>query len=340
MTQLRAYAEAAREAVLRAALVSRAVQSHLEAVRAATKDDKSPVTVADFAAQVVVCRTLEQKLGSDFTSVGLVAEEDAELLATPAYAAYLDAALAAAREVDPALDRDGLLAVLARGGAAGGSGELWTLDPIDGTKGFLRGQQYAIALAFISGGTPVLGVVAAPNLPLDVTASVAGGPTPGSLYVAVAGEGVEEAACVPGASTRRLPAPRALGGAIRVCASVEKAHSSVSDTDRVIAAVGASPDVLRLDSSAKYAVVARGQADAYLRLPTRADYVERIWDHAAGAIVATEAGAVVTDADGKELDFGQGRGLERNRGVIVAHAAAHPRLLTAVREVLAPPPAR
>jgi 3'(2'), 5'-bisphosphate nucleotidase len=91
-----------------------------------------------------------------------------------------------------------------------------------------------------------------------------------------------------------------------------------------------SPHAAAPQSQCKYAVVARGQAHAYLRLPTKAGYVERIWDHAAGSLVATEAGALVTDIDGKPLDFSHGRGLETNRGIVAASAALHPRLIEAI----------
>jgi 3'(2'), 5'-bisphosphate nucleotidase len=90
---------------------------------------------------------------------------------------------------------------------------------------------------------------------------------------------------------------------------------------------------VQLDSQAKYAVVARRQADAYLRMPTRPGYVERIWDHAAGWLIAREAGARVTDIRGAELDFGRGRGLEANTGVIAAEPALHARLLHAIAEL-------
>ena len=335
MPDLERYSIVARDAVTRAATACRAVQARLEEVRAATKDDKSPVTVADFASQAIVARTLQQRLGSEFTSAGLVAEEEAAMLREPANASYLEAALAAARVVDPELDREQFLAAVSLGGATGGATEFWTLDPIDGTKGFLRGQQYAIALGFISAGRPVVGVVGAPNLPLDRSASLDACRCDGSLYVAIAGQGVEEGPCTTDPDSHALPPLPPLSGPITVCASVEKAHTNVSHTDRVIELVGASPDVLRLDSSAKYAVVARGQAHAYLRLPTRKDYVERIWDHAAGCVVATEAGCIVTDVDGQVLDFAHGRGLERNRGVVVAHPDAHARLLPAIGQVLA-----
>jgi 3'(2'), 5'-bisphosphate nucleotidase len=59
------------------------------------------------------------------------------------------------------------------------------------------------------------------------------------------------------------------------------------------------------------------------------DYREKIWDHAAGALVAQEAGARVCDVDGKPLDFGCGRELTRNRGVFAGHPAIVEQLLAA-----------
>ncbi len=77
-------------------------------------------------------------------------------------------------------------------------------------------------------------------------------------------------------------------------------------------------------------MVARNQAEAYLRMPTGADYVEKIWDHAAGMLIATEAGAVVSDITGKPLDFSQGWRLESNRGVICAVPGLHSRIIKAI----------
>jgi len=91
----------------------------------------------------------------------------------------------------------------------------------------------------------------------------------------------------------------------------------------------ARPSV-RLDSQAKYAVVARGQADIYLRMPTKKGYVERIWDHAAGALCAVEGGCVVSDIRGAPLDFGCGRGLENNSGIAVAPPGVHGRIIAAI----------
>ncbi len=105
------------------------------------------------------------------------------------------------------------------------------------------------------------------------------------------------------------------------------------DRERLLALINAQPEPLRLDSQAKYAVVARGQADAYLRLPTRKGYVERIWDHAAGAVVAQECNCTVSDITGKPLDFSRGEGLESNKGIVVATPRAHGAIIAAIKEL-------
>ena len=82
-----------------------------------------------------------------------------------------------------------------------------------------------------------------------------------------------------------------------------------------------------MDSQAKYATVATGIADIYMRLPTRKDYREKIWDHAGGVIVVEEAGGTVTDVAGRPLDWTHGHELKENRGVIVTNGNLHARLV-------------
>lgn len=89
-----------------------------------------------------------------------------------------------------------------------------------------------------------------------------------------------------------------------------------------------------MDSQAKYGSIARGAGDIYLRLPVKATYQEKIWDHAAGDLIVREAGGQVTDIHGKRLDFSVGRTLANNKGVIAAPAAVHAKVLEAVQEVL------
>jgi len=337
MTDHARYAGAAREAVTAASVVCRQVQMNLDAVREVTKDDKSPVTVADYASQAVVAMILKQKLGED---LHLVAEEHSEFLRDEDNAVFLDATLAAVREVWPEATESKVLDAIDLGAGDTDHDAFWTLDPIDGTKGFLRNQQYAIALGFVESGTPTVGVLGCPNLPIDLSMPFDEPDAHGCLYMAIQGDAVYETRCDdPEAPTVRLTLldhdPR---DEISICGSVEAAHSSADDTDRILSWIeqndlGAAGEPARLDSQCKYAVVARGQADAYLRLPTRKDYVERIWDHAAGACIASEAGAFVTDIYGRNLDFSRGRGLEANTGIVCAPPRIHGLLLRAIDEL-------
>jgi len=317
--------------------VCRQIQRSIEQVREITKDDKSPVTVADFASQAIVGWVLRERLGG---SVRLVAEEDSAFLRDPEHRGHLEATLAAVQDVWPeATESETLAAIDVGNGAPSGEG-FWTLDPIDGTKGFLRGQQYAVSLSYVLDGEPVVGVLGCPNLPRDFSAPLDEPDPTGSLYYAVAGQGVWEVPCdgsdEQGVRIQRLD--HAEGDPISVCASVEKAHSSVSDTDRILehiasAGGGTAGDPVRLDSQAKYAVVARGQADAYLRMPTRKDYIEKIWDHAAGSLIAHEARAPVTDIRGRSLDFSHGIGLSSNAGIVCAAPRVHGLIIGAIREL-------
>ena len=262
----------------------------------------------------------------------LVGEEDASELREPSNEAIRRQVVTQVGAIHPELSADQVLAAIDHGTYEGGpKGRHWTLDPIDGTKGFLRGDQYAVALALIEEGEVVLGVLGCPNLPHDATRPDG---ERGCVFVATKGEGttvrtMEDAAELPIRVTDIDDPARA-----SFCESVEKAHSSQSDSARVAALLGIEIVPFRIDSQCKYAAVARGDASIYLRLPTRKGYEEKIWDHAAGSMVITEAGGRVTDVRGDELDFSIGRTLRDNLGVIVTNGRLHDRVVDAVRSVL------
>lgn len=91
---------------------------------------------------------------------------------------------------------------------------------------------------------------------------------------------------------------------------------------------------VRIDSQCKYAVLARGDAGIYLRVPTRADYQEKIWDHAGGSLLIEEAGGKICDVNGFDLDFSQGRTLKNNKGIVATNGIIHDSVMIAVRKVL------
>jgi 3'(2'), 5'-bisphosphate nucleotidase len=320
--------ELATEVVSRAALAARAVQANLQEIASLTKDDRSPVTVADYAVQAIVALGLRR--GEQALIVG---EESGEALRESGNSALFEAVVEAVKLVEPEAGAEEILQAVDSCNHDGSAGAYWTLDPVDGTKGFLRGQQYAISLGWIEQGRVTMGALACPNLPINQSISLEEPDEFGSLYVAVLGEGAWErwlnAPATKGTKLRRLA--MADGEPIRMCESVEAGHSSHSDASRVLSALGRSVESVRLDSQCKYALVARSQADAYLRLPTAKAYVEKVWDHAAGMLVAVEAGAMTTDVTGQPLDFTHGRRLERNRGIVCTAPEIHGELIGAMK---------
>lgn len=318
--------QVALSAVIAASRVCQEVQARLVAGAALEKGDKSPVTVADFAAQAIVSHLLAQA----FPDIPLVGEEDASALRDGKHAALRDKVVAAVQAVLPELSASDVLDAIDRGTHEGGpTGRFWTLDPIDGTKGFLRLDQYAVALALIDDSEVILGVLGCPNLAVSDGASERG-----CVFAAVKGEGAFQRTLDDATETRvQVFDPEDISAA-RLCESVEKAHTSQSHSALVAERLGITEPPYRIDSQCKYAAVARGSASVYLRLPTRPGYVERIWDHGAGFAVVTEAGGTVTDVYGKPLHFGRGRGLEDNKGVIVTSGRHHDAVVAAVRAVL------
>ncbi len=318
----------ALEAAIAASRVCTAVQQRLVAGTSLEKGDRSPVTVADFAAQAIVSHLLAQA----FPDIPLVGEEDADALRQPENVALKDKVLAAVETVLPGLSEETVLGAIDRGTyGGGGQGRHWVLDPIDGTKGFLRLEQYAVALALIEDGQVVLGVLGCPNLPHDARAPEQG---KGCLFIAVKDQGATlRTLDDPAEVTVRVDGVADTSQA-RICESVESGHTSQGHSAQVAEKLGITRPPFRIDSQCKYAAVARGDASIYLRLPTRKDYVEKIWDHAAGVAVVTEAGGAVTDVRGEPLDFSLGRGLSNNKGVVVTNGKFHGQVVNAVRGVL------
>ena len=312
---------AALEAVRSAARVCRSVQQRLVKPETLEKKDKSPVTVADFASQAIVCARLAESFADD----PVVGEENADELRESPQQGLRAAVVEQVRSVHPGADEAQVLGWIDRGGAEARGERYWTLDPIDGTKGFLRGEQYAVALALLEQHQVVLGLLACPNLPLH------GGR--GALFYAVRGGAtrVRPLFDVDGPDEIVSVASLARASEARFCESVESGHSDQGESAQVAKALGIESEPYRIDSQCKYAAVARNDASIYLRLPTRPGYQEKIWDHAAGSLVVESAGGTVTDADGKPLDFRHGRTLSENRGIVATCGSIHDEVIAALK---------
>lgn len=301
-------------AVSRAAALCQMVRTEL-VVTSLEKDDRSPVTVADFGSQALVC----QYLGEAFPQDVIVAEEDsADLRQHPA---QLELVTRFVQRFRP-----GATAAAVCDWIDAGKGAVperyWTLDPIDGTKGFLRHDQYAVALALVEGGQVKVAALACPALPRRL--DKADGET-GMMFVAARGEGAAMAS-LGSPVFESIQVSRATNELqARFVESVESDHGHHELQQAVAQAAGISRPSLRMDSQAKYGAVARGDALLYLRLPSprSPDYREKIWDHAAGALIVEEAGGRVSDMFGQPLDFASGRKMAGNQGVVVSNGLLH-----------------
>ena len=156
----------------------------------------------------------------------------------------------------------------------------WLVDPLDGTKEFVRGgDDYTVNIGLIEGGTPKLGVVFAP-----ASARLHGGCVGAGAWLDE-GEG------------RRLIRTRARGAQLTAVAS--KSHLNQATVDYLEAAVGLC-DFVAVGSSLKFCIVAEGEADIYPRASPTSE-----WDTAAGHAVLLAAGGVVYGPDGSPLRYGK-----------------------------------
>lgn len=293
------------------------------------KSDRSPVTVADIAVQALLGYHLSERI----PGAALIAEESSSMLAGEGGRRLIAAAAGFISATVPGFREQGFRVFLDYG-TGNEKSDCWVLDPIDGTKGFLRKNQYAVALSYLHKGKVKLGGLACPRLAPESPSRFSSAAT-GSIYIAVKGHGAfwtDEQE--PEWHRLRVSETKNPSRAV-IMRSFESGHTNVSTIDMISRKLGTEAEALRVDSQVKYALLAMGKGDVYLRIPSAStpDYVEKIWDHAAGKLIVEEAGGKVTDISGSPLDFSRGRFLDQNRGVIATNGHLHAPVLEALSEV-------
>ncbi|MEX0788610.1 MAG: inositol monophosphatase family protein [Anaerolineales bacterium] len=316
-------------ALERGARITRGIRPTVRATSLA-KPDHSPVSAADYAVQAVTARLLEDL----DPSVSLIAEEDAGALRGMENAGLRSAVVKAVRRFLPAADEANVLDWVDRGRSdRPAPRRYWTLDPVDGTKAFIGRGQYAVALALIEAGQVVLGGLACPELSLGADGRVVRSRTSGGIILlASAGEGTWLRS-LRGRVWRRVSVSAIDDSRrARMLISVETAHLDPDWLRGVRSHLGIRRAPTRMDSQAKFGLLAAGAFDLILRLPRREE-PEKIWDYAASDVIVHEAGGVVTDLHGNRLRFDSGAILPNPSGLIATSPNLHPLVLGAVRAV-------
>jgi len=224
------------------------------------KQDSSPVTEADRAAELVILAALARAA----PGVPVIAEEEVAAGRIPAH-----------------------------------DDTYFLVDPLDGTKEFVRGgDDYTVNIGLIEAGLPRLGVVFAPAT--------------GRLHGGLVGEG----AWVDAGEGRRAIQTRSRGAQVTAVAS--KSHLNQATIDYLEAAVGTC-EYTSVGSSLKFCILAEGAADIYPRASPTSE-----WDTAAGHAVLLAAGGLVDGPDGTSLRYGKRAFL--NRAFVATSGWKAPRL--------------
>jgi 3'(2'), 5'-bisphosphate nucleotidase len=313
------------QAAMKASELCQKIRKDLVGGESILKSDKSPVTVADYGSQAILCKLIREKFPNDT----IVAEEDSKELRRPDRSKILEQVThyvhafipnASSKEVCSWIDFSSN-AVTDR---------FWTLDPIDGTKGFLRGDQYAIAIALVENGGVTLGVLACPNLYINLHQPLG---EKGCLFIGLKGRGSIQMDLKGGSKRTLFVSKIENSSEATLTESVEPDHADHLFHQRLAKKLNISKPSLRMDSQAKYGIVARGEGTLYLRVPSPSEpgYKENIWDHAAGSIIAEEAGGKVSDILGHPLDFSYAIKMEKNHGVLVTNGILHEVVLKALK---------
>lgn len=321
------------KAVVQAVRLCEAVRKRISEseLRHRAKPDGSPVTIADFGAQAVVCKILREAFPGD----PVVAEENSTELRkmTEANISFLiDLVIRQTGETrETWWDSVETIYRLVDHGIGKPAGRFWTLDPIDGTNGFLSGGAYAVALALIENGKVRLGFMACPAMSWENVS--------GLIFMARAGADGARALTLDGMSVINHVRVRYRDDLTNATLLESVAFDPTNTLYPFLKkSAGLGMKTALMESQAKYCGVALGLGDVYLRAPNLGVVGEHapqnIWDHAAGCVILEASGGRVTDLRGDPLDWTQGRRLEKNLGVLATNGHLHDRIVTKLRWLL------
>ncbi len=285
------------------------------------KADRTPVTIADYAVQAFIAHALQKEYPND----GLMGEESSSNLIADenllsAVTNQLKPHLGAVNNTDVTMWMDH--------GRMDSQQRYWVLDPVDGTKGFLRRMQYVTALALMVNDEIVLSVIGCPQLSLYGQ--------PGGIAFAALNEGAywQSFAQPEKLYPLKVSHQNSISHA-RLLRSFEDAHTNAGQIASFCQLSNLQYDPIQMDSQAKYVLLAKGDGEILLRLPAedRPEYRENLWDQAPAFRLIKEAGGEMTDRFGNTLDFTTGTTLAKNSGIVATNGILHQETLDILEQL-------
>lgn len=292
------------------------------------KAGREPVTIADYGTQAIVNRAIKEYFPGDSVISEESGQQFADLVAPEQQEIIMKLVSASIRK---SVTLDDMVTWLDHGKSVeteeSTPARTWVVDPVDGTKGFLALRHYVIGVGFLENARPSAAIIGAPAYPNSEHGAMFHA-IDGKAYMRLLGGGDVQEIHVTDQSD---PAK------IRALESVEKGHVGHKRLARVRELSG-FPETLveQADSMEKYAQVAAGNAELYVRLSRlNSTRPHMVWDHMPGALMVENAGGKVTGLDGEPLDYSFGKELARNRGIIATNGKIHARVIEATHQLLA-----
>ncbi|MGB5912333.1 MAG: inositol monophosphatase family protein [Promethearchaeia archaeon] len=264
------------------------------------KDDESPVTLADYASQLFIVKKLREKFPND------------QIIAEESYNSHIDINVQKiikrcyrSLELDLVEDIERLLNY--RGSY---SPRQWTIDPIDGTKGFQKNLSYAVGIGFMINSELIAAAIGVPNYNEKGRAIFIAGKNQGTRV----SYGEED--FIPISVTNKNNIKKA-----KMCHSLHYNEPWVME----FAQIAEISNIIQMDSMAKFCMVADGTADLYIK--PMDENRSFSWDFLPGVLIVNEAGGIVSDLKGNNLKFNNEKCIISAPGLVASNGVLHEEIL-------------
>ncbi|TFG08803.1 MAG: hypothetical protein EU539_01245 [Promethearchaeota archaeon] len=268
------------------------------------KKDRSPVSIADFASQIYIINQLRQKFPDD----QIFAEENEVDLIN-------DLALNRINECFEELNVGEIEDLKSELQYRGQNSERqWSIDPIDGTAGYMEGLTYAIGIGFMINSIPMKCAISVPDHDDNGEA----------IFIAEKNNGAKASYggkdFIPLHVSKQNKVTEA-----RLCQSL---HYDLPWVSQFAEKIGIKKRI-KLDSMAKFCMIAEGRYELYIK--PAFGLVLSSWDYCPGDLLVREAGGKVTDLDEEPLKYDKDKCILRGPGIIVSNGILHDQVSVFIR---------
>ncbi|MBN1803151.1 MAG: hypothetical protein JW891_16695 [Candidatus Lokiarchaeota archaeon] len=262
------------------------------------KSDKTPVTLADIATQAYIINSLRMEFPED----NIIAEEEGTILDSKAEGLIVKCY----RELG--LEITNLKEIVNYRGSS--SNRQWTIDPIDGTQGFVEGLSYAIGIGFMIDSIPSACAISVPSYEKNALA----------LFFAEKGRGAH-ASYGEGDFTKITVTRKSDLKELVLCQSLHYDQPWVSEFAQKIGIQNS----IKIDSMLKFCKVAEGSADLYIK-PIDLEH-SFSWDYMPGILIVEEAGGKVTDTQNQPIWVDNEHIRWTSPGIVASNGVIHENIM-------------